>query len=66
MKIYNSVNYDEMRVGEKVKDDFFGSIWKVIKNVPNGAVIKNIKGRDKGVTMTITPDVTTMMFQTIE
>ena len=66
MKIYNSVNYDDMRVGEKVRDNFFGSIWKVVRNVPNGAVIKNIKGGDKGAVMTVTPDVTTMMFQTIE
>lgn len=64
-KIYNSVNYDEMKIGEILKDNFVKAKWKVIDKNDNNVTLQNITSHDEDIKISINSQTRGIMFETI-
>ena len=65
-KIYTPANYDELAVGDKIKDLFLGVRWQVISRTQDKATLKTLKGGKDGCYISISPTTSKMVFETIE
>lgn len=61
-KIYTKENYNEMVVDEIVLDDYLPSLWKVISNDSGNVLLKNLKGEENAVTISVNKDNCNMKF----
>lgn len=62
-KIYTQASYHKMIPGEKLIDNFLGSIWVVEERIAGGARLRN--DRDNGVHLDVTPESTAMYFRSV-
>lgn len=56
--MFTPSNYNLMKVGMKLRDTEFGSVWFVIEKIPHGAILRNIGG----VKIKVTKDTCKMHF----
>ena len=63
MSIYTQATYHKMPIGERVIDNFLGSVWVVEEKIRGGVLLRN--DRENGVRMDATPENTAMYFRSL-
>ena len=63
-KIYNRENYEDIKEGEILRDNFLKTKWRVIRLIPGGAVLRDISDQ-KGRIIEATKETCGMIFETI-